>query len=448
MSKKFSVLIKNKIQSYNKKITVDSDKSLTHRCFFLASQCYGISKIKGLNSEDIDSTIIGLKKLGIKILKKKENYYVYGNGISGFKKFNGTLNLKNSGTSARSFLGILACYPYPVNITGDAALKVRPFRRLTSFLEKIGANITHPKNKKFTLPLKIHGTKDWALAQTHILKIPSAQIATAIIYAGLQINGITKIIEFSETRDHTQNLLKFLGVSIKVKKIKNKRITIINGQEEMPGFTINVPADPSSACFFVVQTLLAEKSSLLIKNVCINDTRIGFIKILKMMGGNISIINKRKYFGEKVGDLFIKSSKLKGIKCPVKLIVKSIDDLPIIWIACALAKGQSYFKGISELRLKESDRIKTISNSLNKLGIKTVTGKDFIRIYGNQNIKTGKKIKISSDLDHRVAMSNFVAGIVTGNNLIINGFETVLSSFPNFLKLQRQIGAKYEIKKK
>ena len=447
MSKKLTVFIKNKIKSYNKKITVDADKSLTHRCFFLASQCYGVSKIKGLNSEDINSTIINLKKLGIKILKKKENYYVYGNGISGFKKFRGTLNLKNSGTSARSFLGILSCYPYPVTITGDAALKVRPFRRLTSYLEKIGANFVHPKSKKSTLPVKIHGTRDWALAQTHYLKIPSAQIATAIMYAGLQINGITKVVEFSETRDHTQNLLKFLGANIKVEKLKNQRTTIINGQEEMPAFSINVPADPSSACFFVVQTLLTKKSSLLIKNVCINDTRIGFIKILKLMGGKITIINKKKYFGEKIGDLLIKSSKLKGIKCPIKLIVKSIDDLPIIWIACGLANGESYFKGISELRFKESDRIKTISKSLNKLGIKTKVGKDYIRIFGNPKIKAGKKIKISSDLDHRVAMSNFVAGLATGNNLIIEGFETVASSFPNFLKLQKQIGAVYEVKK-
>ena len=447
MSKKFTVLIRKKLKSYNKKISVDSDKSITHRAFFLASQCYGVSKIKGLNSEDIISTINGLQKLGIKIIRKKEIYYVYGNGISGFKKFTGILNFKNSGTSARSFLGLLACYPYPVTITGDSALKIRPFRRLTNYLEKIGTNIIHPKNKNFTLPIKIHGTKDWALAQTHHLKIPSAQITSALIYAGLQIRGTTKIIETAETRDHTQKLLKCLGANIKTKKIKKGRITEITGQVDMPAFSIRIPTDPSSACFFVVQTLLSIKSTLLIKNVCINSTRIGFIKILKMMGGKIKILNKREYFGEKVGDLFVKSSKLKGLNCPKDLIVKSIDDLPIIWIACGLAKGKSYFHKISELRLKESDRIKTISESLNKLSIKTIVKKDSIKIFGNSNIKPVKNIKISSNLDHRVAMANFIAATVTGSNIAIKGFETVASSFPNFLKLQKKIGAKYEIKK-
>tara|TARA_Y100000590_G_scaffold355107_1_gene408721 strand:+ start:2972 stop:4318 length:1347 start_codon:yes stop_codon:yes gene_type:complete len=447
MNKKFSVLVKNKLNKYNKKITVDPDKSISHRCYIIASQCVGVSKIKGLNSDDVKATIDGLKKLGIKIIKKNNENHIYGMGISGFKKFNGTINFQNSGTSARSFLGILACYPYPVTITGDSSLKKRPFKRLTDYLQNIGATITFPKNKKFSLPLKINGTKEWSLAQKHFIKIPSAQIASALIYSALQTKGVTEIIETAETRDHTQRLLKSLKADIEIKKIKDKRVTKIRGQVEMDSFTIKVPADPSSACFFVVQTLLTKKSSLLIKNVCVNDTRTGFIHILKKMGGKIKILNKKKYFGEEVADLFIRSSNLKGINCPVKMIVKSIDDLPAIWIACALAKGQSYFKGISELRLKESDRIKSISCSLKKFGIKTHVTKDSIKIYGKPEINPKGEIKISSNLDHRVAMANFLAGSVTGANILIKGFETVSSSFPNFLKLQKKIGAKYEIRK-
>tara|TARA_B100000686_G_scaffold350907_1_gene448153 strand:+ start:927 stop:2267 length:1341 start_codon:yes stop_codon:yes gene_type:complete len=445
MKKKFSVLIKNKIKKYNTKINVDPDKSLSHRCFIIASQCLGVSKIKGLNSEDINTTISGLKKLGIKIKKKGMEFYVFGRGISGFKKFRGILNFGNSGTSARSFLGILACYPHPVTITGDSSLKVRPFRRLTNYLEKIGATITFPKNKKYSLPIKIQGTKEWALAQTHNVKIPSAQISSALIYAGLQTRGVTEIIETAGTRDHTQRLLKSLKADIKVKKIKNKRITKIRGQIEMNNFSINVPADPSSACFFIVQTLLTKNSSLLIKNVCVNETRIGFIKILKKMGGKIKIINKRNYFGENVAHLFVKSSNLKGIKCPINLIDKSIDELPAIWIACALAKGKSYFKNISELRLKESDRIKTISENLNRFGIKTNSTKDSLVIYGNDQVKTKKLIKIPKSLDHRVCMSMAVFASVTDCKVLIRGFETVKSSFPNFLKLQKKIGANFSI---
>ena len=446
MQQKFSVFTKNKINKYNKIITVDSDKSISHRCYIIASQCLGVSKIKGLYSDDVKTTINALKKLGIRIEKKNGIDHVYGNGISGYKKFKGTINFGNSGTSARSFLGILSCYPHEVTITGDASLKLRPFERLTNYLEKIGATIKNPKNKKYSLPLKIYGTKEWALAQKHEIKIKSAQIASAIIYAGLQAKGITEIVESSETRDHLQKLLKSLKADIISKEVRGKRITKIRGQVEMNSFSIKVPADPSSACFFVVQTLLAKKSSILIKNVCINKTRIGFIEILKKMGGRIKIINKKKYFGEPVGDLFVQSSNLKGIKVPLKWITTSIDDLVVIWVACGLANGESYFKGISELRLKESDRIKTMSEVLNKLGIRTRSTKDSLKIYGKTNINRKKNIYIKSTLDHRIAMASFVAGQVTGNNILIKGFETVSSSFPNFLKFQKKIGAKYEIK--
>ena len=220
MNKKFSVLIKHKIKKFNKKnVVVDLDKSITHRCLFIAANCIGVSKIKGLVSQDISATIDGLKLLGIKIIKKKNLYFVYGNGISGFKKFSGAINCGNSGSTSRSFLGLLTCYPYPVTITGDSSLKVRPFKRLTTYLEKIGATVIHPKNKKVELPIKIHGTKDWPLAQRHLLKVPSAQIKTAIIYAALQTPGKTEIIE-TPTRNHAEIILKNIGADIKVKKKK------------------------------------------------------------------------------------------------------------------------------------------------------------------------------------------------------------------------------------
>ena len=195
-----------------------------------------------------------------------------------------------------------------------------------------------------------------------------------------------------------------------------------------------------------MQTLLSKKSSLLIKNVCVNKTRTGFVKILKKMGGKIKILNKKEYFGEPVADLFIKSSNLRGINVPKKWITSSIDDLVVIWIACAFAKGKSNFTGISELRLKESDRIKAMSEVLRKLKVKTNVKKNSLMIFGNPNIKIKNPIQISSDLDHRVAMASFVVGQIIGAKILIKGFETVSSSFPNFLKLQKKIGAKYEIK--
>ena len=244
-------------------------------------------------SDDINATVNGLKLLGIKILKRKNLYYVYGNGVSGFKKYGGTIDCKNSGSTSRSFLGLLTCYPHTVTITGDPSLRVRPFKRLASYLEKIGAKIEFPKNKKFQLPIKIHGTADWPLAQRHDLKVPSAQIKTALIYAGLQTPGITEIIE-TPTRDHTEIILKNIGAEIKVNKISNKKnIISIKGLKEMPAFAIDVPADPSSACFFVVQTLLAKNSSLLIKKVCIiygNVTTLIFFFSIYQYGIHISLL--------------------------------------------------------------------------------------------------------------------------------------------------------------
>ena len=449
MNKNFSVLIKNKIKKYNiKNFKVDSDKSITHRCLFIASNCIGESKITGLVSEDIDATVNGLRLLGIKINKKNNTYHVFGNGISGFKKFTGTINCNNSGTSSRSFMGICTCFPHPVTITGDSSLKKRPFKRLTKYLEKIGATVTHPKNKKFELPLKIIGTREWPLAQRHSLEVPSAQIKTAIIYAAIQTPGITEIIE-TPTRNHTEIILKNIGADIKVKKInKNKNIISVRGLKEMHAFSTQVPSDPSSACFFVVQTLLSKNSSIVIKNVCINKTRIGFIKILKKMSGKIKIMNKKRILGEEVADIFVKSSNLRSINCPRNIIISCIDDLPAIWICCALAKGQSKFSALGELRKKESDRIKNISDGLKAFGIKTYTTKDSIRIFGNPLIKPKKKIIISSKMDHRIAMSFFILAQVTGSNVLIKNFQTVKSSFPNFLKLQKKIiGAKYEIQK-
>ena len=447
MNKNFSVLIKSKIKRYNiRNFKVDSDKSITHRCLFIAANCIGESKITGLSSQDIDSTINGLRLLGIKIHKKNNTYHVFGNGISGFKKFTGVINCNNSGTSSRSFMGICTCFPYPVTITGDKSLKTRPFKRLAKYLGEIGATIIHPKNKKFELPLKITGTKDWPLAQRHLIKVPSAQIKTAIIYAAIQTPGITEIIE-TPTRNHTEIILKNIGADIKVKKInKNKNIFSVRGLKEMHAFSAKVPSDPSSACFFVVQTLLAKNSSMLIKNVCINKTRIGFIKILKKMSGKIKIINKKKVLGEDVGDIFVKSSNLKSINCPKNIIVSCIDDLPAIWMCCAMAKGESKFSALSELRKKESDRIKNIADGLKAFGIKTKATNDSLKIFGNPKIKPKKKIIISSKMDHRIAMSFFILAQNTDSNVLIKGFETVKSSFPNFLKLQKKIiGAKYEI---
>ena len=443
MLKSFSVLINKKTQNFNKKILVDRDKSYTHRTLLLASQAIGKSTIKGLISDDTITTVKALNSLGILIVKKNKKFIVYGRGIGGFKKFNGSINLGGSGSTLRMLLGLLSTFPYKIKLTGDSSLKRRPVR--TKFIKEIGANVHFEKKER--LPLIIHGTS-LPLAKTHIMKIPSAQLKSQILLGALSTPGITEVIEKVPTRDHLEIMLKEkIGNNIKIKKYKKLTKISIRGFSQYNGFNVDVSSDPSSAAFFIIQTLLSKNAKLKILNVYINKTRIGFIDLLKKMGGKISIINKKTNFGEQVGDIVCKSSSLRNISYNSSIVPVPylIDEFSAIFCAAALSNGISYFRDISELAFKESNRILSASKILKAFNIKTKYSKNTLKIYGNPNILINKKIVIPRMMDHRVCMSAFVLASVTGSNVVIKGFETVNSSFPAFLKLQKKIGTKFKI---
>ena len=234
---------------------------------------------------------------------------------------------------------------------------------------------------------------------------------------------------------------------IKIKKLRKGNLILLRGQKNLSSFNLEIPGDPSSAAPFIVLTLLTPGSELLIKNVNCNPTRIGFIKILKKMNANIKIKNLKKKFGEPVGDIFVKSSFLKSINCPKELVPSSIDEFPLLFVVASLVKGITKFSKINELRHKESDRIKSMENGLNQIGIKTKSTNNSLKIFGNPNIRINKTLKIFSRKDHRVAMSFFCLGKLLNGNVQINNFETVNTSFSKFLFTMKKIGAKYEIKK-
>ena len=445
MSKKFSIVIKKKLKDFHKTLIVDKDKSITHRVFFLASQCQGISTIKGLESDDIFKTINCLKSLGVKIMKKKDKYLVFGNGIGSLRKFKNTVDCGNSGSTARFLHGLISTCGFSIKITGDASLKKRPMGRVVKYISKIGAEIKETKNK-FNLPLTIKGT-NYPLAQKHILDVPSAQVKSALIFSALNTPGVTEVVEKYDTRDHTEILLKNLNAPIAIKKIGNKKLISLKGQCEMQAFDIDVPGDPSSACFFIVQTLCMKNSKILLRNICVNHNRIGFIEILNKMGAKIKILNQKKINGEKVGDIFVKSQKLRNISVPKKIIPRTIDELTSLFLVSAISNGKAKYNNLSEMRIKETDRIFEMQKGLNLMGIKTKATFDSLTIQGSPNLKIKKNIKIFAHLDHRVCMSFFILGQALGINMTIKGFESVNSSFPNFLKLQKKLGAKYEIKK-
>ena len=448
MNKKISVLLNKKIGKFQKTITVESDKSISHRSLLLASQCIGISKIENiLESEDVQNTIVCLKKLGVKIQKRKNFYLIYGNGLASFKKpKNNALYTGNSGTLARMLIAIISTQSnLKIRIVGDNSLNKRDMKRIIEPLSKIGCNF-YPKNKS-TLPLTIEGT-NMALAQRHIETIGSAQVKSAILLAALNTQGTTEVEVKKISRDHTENLLSIINADIKIKKLKTGHLISLKGKKNLTCFKTKIPGDPSSSAPFVILALLTENSKLLIKNINCNHTRIGFINILKKMNANIKLKNKKKKYGELVGDIIIKSSYLKSINCPKHLTPSAIDEFPLLFVVASVTKGVSKFSGISELRHKESDRIKSMEVGLNYIGIKTKSTEDTLTIFGNPNIKFQKILKVNPQEDHRIAIAFFCLGQILDLKIEISNFETVNTSFSKFLNIMKKIGAKFEIKKK
>ncbi len=448
MNKNFSVSINSKIEKFNKTIFVEGDKSISHRALLIASQCIGASILKNiLESKDVQNTIICLKKLGVKILKKKNKYIVYGNGLGSFTKpKNNVLYVGNSGTLARMLIALLSTNPkLKVKIIGDKSLNKRDMKRIIEPLSKIGCAF-YPKGKT-TLPLTIEGTS-MPLAQKHIESIGSAQVKSAILLAGLNTLGTTKIEEKKLSRNHTENLLKTIKADIKIEKLKKGNLISLNGKKNLSNFNLNIPGDPSSAAPFIALTLLTAKSKLLIKNINCNPTRIGFIKILKKNKAYIKIKNLKKKSGELIGDILIKSSSLKSIVCTKKLTTSAIDEFPLLFAMASIIRGKSEFYGINELRHKESDRIKSMQIGLKKIGIKTKSTIDSLIIFGNPNIKFNNVLKIFPQNDQRRAMSFLCLGQLLNGKVLINNFETVDTSFSKFLITMKKIGAKFEIKEK
>tara|TARA_B100000959_G_C14942649_1_gene608510 strand:- start:468 stop:1817 length:1350 start_codon:yes stop_codon:yes gene_type:complete len=448
MKKNISVLINNKIKKFNKTIKVAPDKSLSLRALILASQCIGKSKINNLlESEDVLNCLKALRTLGVKIIKNNNIYLVHGNGLNSFitKKKLTKIFVGNSGTTARLLSGLLSTHASKFYLYGDSSMNKRDMSRIIDPLKKIGC-FFYPKNK-LTLPLTIEGTS-MPLAQKHVEKKGSAQIKSSILLSALSTPGITSIEEKKISRDHTELFLKKINADIKVKKLKKGNLITLKGQKNLYSFNYKVGSDPSSASFLVALTLLTPNSKIVIKNVICNPTRIGFLKILKnRMKANIEIKNIKKISGEPIGTIIVKSSSLKSINCPKELVPSLIDELCILFVIASLTKGLSKFTGISELRHKESDRIKNMEIGFKKIGIKTKSTYDSLEIYGNPNIKIKKKLNIFSENDHRIAMSWAIFALANGGEVKIHNFETVNTSFPNFLSLIKSIGGKIEVKK-
>ena len=411
-------------------IKISGDKSVSHRALILTAMAVGKSKITNLlESDDVIRTLKILKKLGIKIVRKKEFWIVYGNGTNGFIEPEEVLDCGNSGTTARLMTGAVASNPIKCTLIGDRSLSKRSMSRVTQYLEQIGAKIH--LTKKDYLPLTISGSEHLLPVQHKMLKA-SAQVKSALILAGLNIHGETEIIENNPTRDHTERLLKYLNVSFKNTKLRNYGNKIkLNGPYEIKSKNINIASDPSSAAFFIVAALITPDSKIILKNIMLNPSRIAYLKILKNMGGKIKTKKTKIVCGEEVGEITAEYSKLKGVVIPSSKSASLIDEYPILSIAATQAKGKTIMNGLDELRHKESDRIHSIVFNLKKLGYKIHETNNNITIKGS-NIKLSRNINIKTFNDHRIAMSFSILNILHKNKLKIDNKDCISISYPRF----------------
>ena len=435
------IKINNQIQKFDKVLSIEGDKSLSIRWALIASQSeYKSKSINLLLSEDVLNTLKCLKKLGVKIKVSKNFCEIKGVGLNGFKyKKNLILNAGNSGTLGRLIMGLLIHSKNAIKLKGDRSLSKRDFLRIITPLKKFGANF---KSNLGKLPITILGTNNpYPIIYNETRG--SAQVKSSVMLAALNTNGET-IIKAKKSRNHSELLYKYLKLPIKIQQKKNFDIIKIKGKNRIPALNYNIPSDISSCAFFIVLTVLSKNSKLKIKNVNINPSRIGILRILSMMGVKIKKINLRKYKGEKIADLIIKSAKkIKAINCPPKLNSSAIDEFLLIFLVAAKANGVSYFKNLSELNEKESPRLKWGSKILTKMGIKNVLTNESIKIYGNPNLKVKNKIVIKNFLkDHRVFMTSTIAALIFGGDWSIANKNAINTSFPTFLKKIRYLGAK------
>ena len=429
------IILKKKIFSFRKKISIPGDKSISIRWVLISSLANGVSKAKNLlMSGDVLTAIKAIKKFGVKVIIKKNLCIIHGSGIDGYKyKKNITINAGNSGTLGRLISGILIDTPFPIKIIGDKSLSRRDFKRVADPLSKFGASFDLHKN--YNLPLVIKGSKKLKPIRFFEQR-GSAQCKSSVLFAGIKTNGRT-IIKAKKSRNHTELLFKHLKLPIKIKKNKNFDLIKIEKVKKIKPLNYKVPSDMSSGAFFIALTVLSKKSQLIIRNVNVNQTRIGINAILKKMGVKITYLNKKNYKGEPIADILVKSpKKLKSINCPSKLNSNAIDEFLIIFLIAARAKGISYFKNLDELNKKESPRLKWASKILRMMGIKVITTKNSIKIFGNPKLEINKKIVIQKYLkDHRVFMTSVIAALSFGGEWHIHDKDAIQSSFPSFLKI-------------
>jgi len=417
------------------RIRVPGDKSISHRSIMLGAVASGETRVTGLlEGEDVLATAAAMRAMGAEVERTGGGAWtVRGTGLGRLTQPAAALGMGNSGTSTRLLMGLVAGHPVSAHFTGDASLSRRPMGRVIDPLTLMGARFEAAAGG--TLPLTMHGCSP-ATAITYRLPVASAQVKSAVLLAALNTPGNTTVIEPVPTRDHSERMLRGFGADLEVGVERGERIIRVTGPATLTGQTIEVPGDPSSAAFFAVAALLVPGSDLVIENVGLNPTRAALFTVLRQMGGRIEELDPREVGGEPVADLHIRHSALTGIAVDPAFAPSMIDEFPVLFVAAALAQGRTITTGLEELRVKESDRLAAMAAALRIAGATITEQEDGLTIDGTGGeLLAGGAEAIATRLDHRIAMSMAVAGLVSRAGVEIDDTGPIATSFPTFQML-------------
>ena len=424
-------------------IRIPGDKSVSHRSLMLSALAIGETRVSGmLEGEDVLATAAAMRDMGTDVERQDDGTWcVVGRGVGGLAEPANAIDMGNAGTGVRLLMGLVATHPITCTFSGDASLSRRPMERVMGPLRAFGTTFTSRDGG--LLPITVTGAAN-PMPVRSVMTVPSAQVKSAVLLAGLNTPGKTQVIERERTRDHTENMLRHFGADVTTEPQDDGTTLItLTGQPELVARDIQVPADVSSAAFPIVAALIVPGSDVRIEAVSLNPLRAGLIKTLRDMGANLTIENAKEEGGEPVGDLVVRASKLKGIDVPPERAPSMIDEYPILCVAAAFATGTTRMTGVGELRVKESDRLEAMVQGLSACGVTIRSGDDWMEVDGLDGVPKGGA-EIAVDLDHRIAMSFLVLGLATENPVSIDHADAIATSFPGFVDLMEKLGARIE----
>jgi 3-phosphoshikimate 1-carboxyvinyltransferase len=420
------------------RVRVPGDKSISHRALMFGALATGRTRVSGLlEAEDVINTAHAVTALGAPAAKQGDVWEIIGRGAGGLAQPAGPLDFGNSGTGTRLMLGLIAGHPIEVSMIGDASLSRRPMGRVLNPLRQMGLEVVDNKDK---LPLTVRGT-DQLVPMEYTLPVPSAQVKSAILLAGLHAMGETTVIEKEATRDHTERMLRYFGAEVRTEAGAGGTRITVKGDAELQGRDVTVPGDPSSAAFLIAAAVLVPGSDVTVEGILVNPTRTGFYTTLQEMGADVAFLNPREEGGEPIADIRARGSKLKGVTVPPERAPSMIDEYPVLAAIASIADGVTRMEGLAELKVKESDRLAATATGLIANGVDARVEGDTLIVKGGGGVKGGGTVV--THLDHRIAMAFLTLGLVSDAPVTVDDARVIATSFPEFRGLMERLGARY-----